>query len=99
MQKGELKMELNVVHVVKMYFTVVKYVNRNHGNYTKDRVKRQRKQRKRLRKLKNRRPHQHLIVLSVLQDVVSKGVTLAKNHSFFAVIVVWVHFIVAENVN
>ncbi len=33
-------MELNVVQVVKKYFTVEKHVNRNRGNNIKDRVKR-----------------------------------------------------------
>ena len=81
------------VHVVKMYFTVEKHVNRNRGNYTRDRVKRWRQ-----RKLMKHHPYYHLVVFSVLQDVVCKGATLEYNN-FFVVIVVWVHFIVAENVN
>jgi hypothetical protein len=94
-------MELNVVLVVKKYFTVEKHVNRNRGNYIKDRVKRWRKQRKMLRnRQRKQRKHHHyrLVEFSVLQDVVCNEVTLVYQ-CFFAVIVVWVHFIVAENVN
>ena len=95
-------MELNVVQVVRQYSTVEKYVNRNRGNYTKDRVKRQRKRGRRLRHRQRRLrkyQHRHSLEFFALRAVVYNGATLAKNHSFFVVTVVWVHFIAAENAN
>ena len=97
LQKDAVKKVPNVVQVVKKYFTVEKHVNRNRGNYIKDRVKWLRERRRRPRRLLNR-PRHHLLEFSVLQDVVCNGVTLVY-HNFIVVIVVWAHFTVAENVN